>query len=685
MDALLPNGVFFQPKDSVRPLSKGEKEMKYEYMLSPLKVGSLTLRNRIIMGAMGSATANEDATVSECERAYYAERAKGGVGLIITEVTRVNDKHGVMMPKQTSAADDKYIPGLRALADEVHFYDGAIFLQLHHPGRQGFCDLNGNEPMRTPSGVTSYITNQPCREMTNEEVKELVSDYIDAAERAKKAGIDGVELHCAHGYLLNQFLSPYTNKRTDEYGGSTLNRARVVKEIIEGIRERVGGDYPVIMRISVEEYLEETVFDIKEPGLHMEESLEIIKYLIPFGLDAINVSAGVYESQNKAWEPTSYPQGWKIPLAETVKKAIGGAVPVFGVGTIRDPQYAEKILAEGRVDGVVVSRNMLADPDWVNKAAEGREKDIRRCISCLNCMETMQQSAFTGKSLQCAVNARTCMEWFYNDIRRNGAGRSVAVVGGGPSGCEAARILAERGFRVTLFEKGPRLGGQLNLADKPPHKEKIDWLIEWFEGQLEKLGVDVRLNTPANVEDIRAVSPLAVFVGTGSEAVVPRSIPGTDGENVCTSTDILSGRVKLSGKNVAVIGSGMTGLETSELLAAMGNKVTIIEMADSIGPDAGWQNKTDVTVKLDACGTVYMPGHKLIKINSDSVTVEPKGGEQFDVPADHVVLSLGVRAQQETANELEKSFRVIRIGDTFKPGRIANAVGTAFAEAYRFN
>ncbi|MBC3796349.1 NAD(P)/FAD-dependent oxidoreductase [Acetobacterium tundrae] len=656
--------------------------MAFENLLSPINIGTLKIRNRVVMGAMGSGTANENATVSECECAYYAERAKGGVGLIINEVTRVNNDTGVMMPRQTSAATDDCIPGLAKLAKAVHFYDGAIFIQLHHPGRQTSCEAIGGQPTISPSGIKSMLTQADCRAMSNAEIKSFVQDYINAAERCCKAGIDGVELHGAHGYMLNQFLSPMTNKRTDEYGGSTENRARVVKEIIEGIRVRVGRDYPVMLRISADEFLRKSMFPFQEDGLLLDEAVEICKYLVPFGLDAINVSAGIYETMNTAWEPISYPEGWKIYLAEAVKKAVD--VPVFGVGVIRNPDFAEKIIAAGKVDGVTIARGLLADPDWVKKTAEGRVEDIRRCISCLNCMDSMITNAMEGEPFACAINARAAREWFYNDPRQDGNNRLVVVVGGGPAGMEAARALAERQFKVVLFEKGNELGGQLCLANKPPHKDKINWLIEYYEIQLKKLGVDIRLNTPATIDVIKGLNPDAVFVGTGSASIVPQSIKGIDGKNVCTSTEILGGKVKLSGKKVAVIGSGMTGVETAELLETQNNEVYVVEMADRIGPDASWQSFSDVQARLIEFGTVFMPSHKLVEISKDAIKLEKEDGEQVELAVDCVVLSLGVKADQTLADELAENFdKVVKIGDTATVGRIANAVKTGFIAAYQ--
>lgn len=655
--------------------------MTFEHLLSPINIGTLKIRNRVVMGAMGSGTAHDNATVSECECAYYAERAKGGVGLIINEVTRVNNETGVMMPRQTSAATDDCIPGLAKLAKAVHFYNGAIFIQLHHPGRQTDNMAIGGRATISPSGIKSMLTQAECREMTNAEIKSFVQDYINAAERCYKAGIDGVELHGAHGYMLNQFISPLTNKRTDEYGGSTENRARVVKEIIEGIRERVGRDYPIMFRISADEFLRESMFPFEEDGLLLDEAVEICKYLVPFGLDAINVSAGIYETMNQAWEPISFAEGWKIYLAEAVKKSVD--VPVFGVGVIRNPDFAEKIIAEGRVDGVTIARGLLADPDWVNKAATGRVDDIRRCISCLNCMDSMIANGMKGEPFACAINPRAAREWFYNDARQDGNDRLVVVVGGGPAGMEAAKKLAERQFKVVLFEKNSELGGQLGLANKPPHKEKINWLIDYYKTQLAKLGVDVRLNTSVTHNAITALNPYAVFVGTGSESIVPKSIKGVKKANVCTSTDILTGKVKLSGKKVAVIGSGMTGVETAELLETQNNEVYVIEMADRVGPDASWQSFSDVQARLIKFGTVFMPSHKLVEIEDASIKLEKSDGELVDLPVDYVVLSLGVKADQTLADEIVSRFdKVVKIGDTAQIGRIANAVETGFVAAY---
>lgn len=652
----------------------------YEHLFSPLKIGSLTIRNRVIMSAMGCGTANSDNTVSERQIAYYTERARGGVGLIITGVTRVNDATGAMDANQISVSSDRTIPSIRRLAESVHAQGAAIFLQLHHPGNQTSPRALGGQPTVGPSGIECQLSHAPCRAMTEEEIHELVENFARGAERAQRAGVDGVEIHCAHGYLLNQFLSPYTNRRTDNYGGSMENRARIVKEIIEEIRNRVGKEFPVIMRISVDEFQETSVFPHDIPGLGMEEGTALCRYLVPFGLDAVSVSAGTYETMNTAWEPTSYEEGWKVYLAEAVKRVVN--VPVFCVGTIRNPAYAEKVLKENRADAVCIARGNLADPEWCSKAAAGKEQEIRRCISCLYCMQQLTTHGHEGKPFGCAINAQAAHEIDYPRLASNGEQRKIVVVGGGPAGMEAARVLSLRNFQVILMEKGPRLGGQLLLAAKPPQKEKLLWLVEYYETILAKQKVEIRLNTEADLQAVKKEKPYSVLVTTGAVPIVPRSIPGITRENAILYTDILNGTVKLQDKRVAVVGSGMSGLETAAYLAQTGNTLDIIEMADKIGPGIGFQLLTDAKSYLSDFPVSYYPGHRLIEICSDAVIAEQEGNK-VRLPADYVVLALGVRGDAALAEELKAEMsHVYVLGDAVKSGRISDAIHSAFDCGY---
>ncbi|WP_462410095.1 oxidoreductase [Neobacillus sp. Marseille-QA0830] len=646
---------------------------KYSNLFTSGKIGTLEIKNRVVMTAMGTGFANPDGTPSERIIKYYEERAKGGVGLIVTEVTRVNDDHGKASDAQLSVSRDENIESLSKFADRIHQYGTKLFVQLHHPGRQNASAAIGGQPVVGPSAIPCGLMQEETRALTTEEVESLVQDFVNGAKRAKAAGIDGVELHAAHGYLLNQFLSPYTNKRTDKYGGSFENRLRFIAEIITGIRQECG-DYPLMVRLTVDEFL--NTIGSPEQGIVLEEGVKIVQALEKLGIDAIDVSSGIYETMNTIVEPTSYPQGWRTHLSQAVKAAVN--IPVLAANVIRKPEFAEELLSSHTIDFVGIGRGLLADPEWVNKAAEGRECDIRNCISCLHCFE----SIFAG-GLECAVNPRMGRELQFDDLQLVGQGQTVAIIGAGPAGMESARVLAMRGFKPIIFEKEATVGGQLLLANKPPQKEKIDWLIEYLDNQLKQLGVEVRLNTMATVEEVRKLAPSAVFVATGADAFIP-GIDGAKRENVYTTTDILNGDVNISGKNIAVIGSGMTGLETAELLAEQGNTVNVYEMADKIGPGAYFQNLIDVTTKLVKLGVGLNPGHKLHKIIDNGLILERLDtNEMVETSVDAVVLSLGVRPNHKIADEMKANFANVKLmGDVNTPRKIAQAMREGFAEAY---
>ncbi|ADL08293.1 FAD-dependent oxidoreductase [Thermosediminibacter oceani] len=651
----------------------------FDSLFSKGKIGTMETKNRIVFTAMGNALANNDGTVSERDIHFYGARAKGGVGLIITECTVV-DERGKGNTRQICVYDDRFIPGLKALADEVHKYDGKIVVQIYHPGRQGISAINGNMPMMAPSDVECKVVRQPVQAMTIEQIEEMVNKFVDAAVRIKKAGFDGVEVHAAHGYLINQFLSPYTNKRTDKYGGSLENRMRFLEEIVTGIREKCGKDFPLLVRLTVDEFLGRV--GLPEEGLHLEESVKIAKRLEELGVDALDISCGIYETMNVSWEPSSFEQGWKIHLAETVKKAVN--IPVIGVSVFRDPEYADRMIKEGKIDFAGSARQHFADPEWSNKARDGRIDEIRKCISCLYCMETLINADLTGIPSQCSINIQSGREWELNEFKEDGEGKVVAIIGAGPAGLEAARILAKRKYKPVIFEKTDKLGGQLQLANKPPKKEKINWLIDYLKTQVEKAKVEIRYNAIPTVESLKELNPYAVFIAQGSNPIIPKSIPGIERKNVLTAEDILSGKVKLSNKKVAVVGSGMTGLETAHYLAAGGNDVSVFEMADEIGPGLYFQNLIEVLGHLESFKVKLYPKHKLVKIDEDKVVFEnTKTGENEDYEFDYIVLSLGRIPNTGLVDEIKEAFdRVFVLGDAEKVGKIRNAMESGFTAAY---
>ncbi|MBU3178204.1 NAD(P)/FAD-dependent oxidoreductase [Clostridium estertheticum] len=652
----------------------------FNNLFSKGKIGSMDTKNRIVMTSMGNHLGNTDGTMSKADIAFYGARAKGGVGVIFTEVSMVEESRGRGNLCQISVADDKYIPGLKELADEIHKYNSKIVIQIYHPGRQGISVVNGNLPMLAPSAIECQCVHQPTVAMTTEEVSDMVEKFILAAVRVKKSGIDGVEVHGAHGYLVNQFLSPHTNHRTDKYGGSFENRLRFLEEIVIGIKERCGKDFPLVVRLSVDEFYE--TIGLPEEGLHLKDGVKIAERMEQLGVDAIDVSSGTYETMNTAWEPSSFDQGWKINLAETIKKSV--KIPVIGVSVIREPEYADQIIADGKVDFVGSARQHFGDPEWSNKAKEGRTNEIRKCISCLHCMEVLMSSDITKSPCQCAINIQSGRELDYSNFVEDGDGRTVAIIGAGPAGLEAARVLAMRKFKPVIFEKSDKIGGQLEFANKPPKKEKINWLIDYLRVQSEKLGVEIRLETTPTIEDLKELNPYAVFVAQGSNPIMPKSISGIDGKEVLSITDILSGKIKLKGKKIGVVGSGMTGLETAELLAETGNEVSLFEMADNIGPGLFFQNLIDIMGRTSKDGVHLYPKHKLIKIENGKLTFElMENNEIKDYSFDNVIISLGTRSNNKLIEEININFDIVKIlGDASKPGRIRNAMETGFVNAY---
>jgi 2,4-dienoyl-CoA reductase-like NADH-dependent reductase (Old Yellow Enzyme family)/thioredoxin reductase len=637
--------------------------MKYPNLFSEGKIGKVTLKNRVVMTALGNDLCSACGEITDHQIAFYEERARGGVGLIITELSLV--KHPVGTPGFNCPRVDgrQFIPMWYRLANTIHKYDTKIFVQLAHSGRQSTSLMSQGAQIVAPSPIVSSATGETPRELAVSEIEDIETCFVTAAVNCKMAGVDGVELHGGHGYLINQFLSPQANKRMDEYGGTFENRVRFVRKIIEGIKGACGADFPIIMKLSIDEFL--------DGGITADEGVTIAKYLEGVGVDAINVTCGTWESFYTVIEPTSYDQGWRVYLAEAVKKEVD--IPVIAVGVIREPEFAENVLAQNRADFIAIARGLLADPEWCNKARTG--KMIRKCISCLFCVD----GAFRAVHIGCAVNARTGRELEFSHVNKNGAQRKVVVVGGGPAGMEAARILAMRDFKVVLFEKEGQLGGQLNFGNKPRGKEKLNWLVEYLSNELRDLKVDVRLNAEATIEAIQAEEPHAIFLCTGGVPIIP-NIPGADQGHVCVAEQALVEYTSFKGNKIAVIGAGMTGCETAELLASHGNEVFLIEMLPDVAPDAGWVNKMDMMRLLSEADVHIYTNYKLKEITATGVVLENlKEGNQLTMPADKVVLSLGVKSHNPLYHKLRDAFDNISVlGDARTPRRIVDAIREGF-------
>ncbi|HPC86227.1 MAG TPA: NAD(P)/FAD-dependent oxidoreductase [Smithellaceae bacterium] len=687
--------------------------MRYQLLFSEGRIGRVMLRNRVVLPPLEVGMANFDGTPSEQLVAYYEERAKNGLGLLITGITRVNEYHGAGLPRQLAMTSDRHIQPFSRMVERIHRHGTKIFCQLHHPGRQSNSLMVGSWPLMerigrlwpgywkyffklvpaaekfaqtglvpavvAPSAVACEYSRQKTRALSKREIRGLIQDFIRAARRVQRAGGDGVELHAAHGYLIQQFLSPHTNRRTDEYGGSLDNRMRFILEVVSGIRGLCGTDFPVVVRLTVDEFYR----FIGKPGqgIELDQGVEMAKRLEQAGVDAIDVSSASYETMNYWLEPPSFEPGWRKDLARAVKEQV--KIPVLAANVIRSPEQAEAQLREGCQDFVCLGRPLLADPAWTRKAAEGRAQDIRRCISCLWCFESFLTNAAKGETLECAVNPRLGRERETAEPQKNGAGRVVVVIGAGPAGLSAAGILGLRGFRPVVLEKNAAVGGQLQLANKPPKKEKINWCVADLERAALQHGAEIRCHVEAAPASVKALDPYAVIVATGAKAVIP-PVKGVELPHVCTVTEILNGSVRLQNRRVAVIGSGMTGLETAEKLAEDGNRILVVEMMDRIAAGVHAQHVDDILPRLKAYSTDFITSHKLTGISADGITLENiADGRRREEKADAVVLSVGVRSDRALADQLRPHFsRLFMIGDARRVGRIPQAVRDGFDTAW---
>lgn len=683
--------------------------MSYDMLFSPMKIGNVEIKNRIVMAPMCMGFGQYNGCATETMMDYYEERAKGGVGLIFTEITRINDITGASSFGQLGMSHDYQIPALREMADRIHKHNCKIMVELHHPGRQNLGLMIGTVPICNigsklmgnlytkiltqaviPQGkklqdkhiVPRTVAPSKCerskmsdsvnRELSVNEIKRIICQFIEGAVRVKKAGCDGVELHAAHGYLIQQFLSPNTNKRTDQYGGSLENRMRFLLEIIDGIRSNCGKDFPIVVRLTVDEMYSEIGQNGK--GYNLEEGIKMAKILNDKGIDAIDVSSAAYDTFNYWLEPTTFTPGWRKYLASEVKKVVD--IPVIAANLIRSPKQAEMQLEEGTQDFISLGRPLIADPHWPNKVKSGNENLIKRCVCCLYCFESMMKGAYKYTHGNCSVNPFVGRENV--SLKQNGNGRKVLIIGAGCAGLTAAELLSKRGFDVTVLEKESKQGGQLNLASKPPHKEKINWVCEDLLSNAINSGAKVLFDIKADKNIIASYSPEIVITATGGNAIHPKSF---NGDNVVTVTQVLNGDIDISNKKVAVIGSGMTGLETSELLVSKGNKVTVVEMADKIAPGAWFQQLDDALPVLEKAGTEFLTSHKLLSVSSSGIELENlKENKAVAIKVDLVVLSLGVRSDNSLYNDIKNSdsYKVYNIGDSKKIGRIANATESAY-------
>ncbi len=648
-------------------------QSQFKKLFEPAHLGRLELRNRLVMPPMVDNLATPAGHVSQKMLDYFEARAKGGVALVIVESTCVDAPVGKNVPHMLRMDDDDCIPGLAQLAKVIKKHGAKAAIQPTHAGITARVALTGCQPVG-PSAVARPGYDEP-RELTVEDIHQVVNKFTEAAARAQKAGFDGVELHGAHPYLGAQFLSPAWNRRSDEYGGTLGNRARFLLEVMDRVRKAVGTDYTVWWRLNGQEYgLEE--FGI-ENCITLEEAQQVAQWLEQAGADAMSVTCwgmGVYTNWHRA--TMAEPRGNLIPLAEGIKKVIN--IPVLAAGGL-DPELGEKVLEEGKADFICMGRGLLADPELPNKAASGNVEEINRCIRCNYCADIcMSKKGGTGQ-IGCTVNAVLGHEGEYTltPAKRK---KRVMVVGGGPAGMEAARVAALRGHHVTLCEKSDALGGQVKLAKVPPHKEEIGLFLSYLERQVKKASVKVELGQKVDAGAVMEHKPDAIVIAVGAKPNIP-DIPGINRGNVVLADDVLSGKVS-TGDKVVIIGGEPVGCETAEYLAEKGKKVlAVITLEPAMATKEGRSMREPLLDRLDHFRIEMNTGVvRCDEINDKGLTITTASGDKRLLEADTFVLAAGYKPNTDLEKELRGKARELHLaGDCIEPRRIMDAV----AEGYR--
>jgi len=660
--------------------------MAYEHLFQPIKIGKVTVSNRIVHVPTDISSADSDGAINERVIAYHEEIAKGGTGLIIVGASTPDRESGRPTVTCVSVDADYFIPGLHRLASAMQRHGAKCAVQIQHPGRQAAYPRKGliscSDMVADIPGSAGHevvyaqaeAKGKDIRGMTVEEVYDLIEKFSEAAWRVQQAGFDAVELHGAHGYMIAQFMSPYTNKRNDRFGGTLKNRMRFVLDIIKRIQYKCGPDFPIIVRYSGEEYV--------PGGRTLDESVEIAKMLEEAGVAALDISAGIFDAPGPTMDPMYYQEGWNTYTAEAIKKAV--KIPVITSHTLRTPAYCDKIIAEGKADMVGLSRQMLADPYWANKAKAGKDKEIRKCISCL--VGCWKESLMIKREMRCAVNPAIGDTRFL-DIKPARTSMKVAVVGGGIAGMEAARIATLRGHKVTIYEKDDELGGVARTCCMVPPKSKMKWYLDWLREQIKALNVEVKLNTEATLDEVKKYD--VVLCGTGAKTVVP-DIRGI--EKAIKFEDVLvcvkknceyypKERTKKPvelGQKVLIWGDHYAATDTAEAIALRGKEIIIVTENKELGENLETIHR-DVMMKRFAGGNgealegnpIKIPVKILtnttvieIKDNGEVVLLNGKTMEKQTIAVDNVIL-----AKTEPNDELFRKFRdaglkVANIGDS---------------------
>lgn len=636
--------------------------MKYKKMFEPVHLGKLSLRNRIVMGPMGTGYADENHAPTRRLARYYEERAKGGVGLIICEHT-ISQPVGYWGPHAGEIFSDASVAGWKMVVDSIHRHGAKAAIEIGHMGRStNIGNTNGRTPI-APSAVPCHIEQSAVHEVTTEEIEQFKKDYLYCIKNARKAGFDAVELHFTNGYFLAQWLSGRTNKRTDEYGGNIDHRLKLPLEIIRLIKKEIGPDFPLIARLAAEE---------PNGGRDVEETKLIAKAFEDAGVDMLDINSGSFSDFDYEFPPYFKPQGFNLGKVEEVKKSV--SIPVIAGGRIVEPRMAEQILTEKRADLVEINRCHITDPNWVKKAASDETDGIIRCIGCTRCIDEILPN-----ELVCSVNPFVGKEDEFQ-ITPAASRRKVLVIGGGPAGLQAAVVAAKRNHDVTLIEKDRQLGGLVKAGSVPPMKWETAGLISSLAYQAKEAGVHIIMNKMADIDFIKSFKADEVILATGSNPAIPH-IPGIDRQNAISGVDILSGK-SWPGNRVAIIGGGMVGCEVADFLAEYGKSVTIYEMRDQIATDMWTAVKMNIIKRLEKADVEVLTSVKILKISDGKIFFNKGDATHESEPYDTVVTASGMKSNNSLGDLLlsEKiGFKVI--GDAENPSRLHEVLTSAVETA----
>lgn len=627
----------------------------FRSLFEPYRLGTMELKNRIVMPPMATHFAGEDGSVNDRHIAYYLRRVRGGVGYITFEHTGIL-RQGRAFPNMALIDKDQHIPSFRKLVEAVHREGGKIVIQINHAGRQTSSSFTGS-PIVAPSPIPCPVRKEMPRELSIEEIQTIVEAFGSAARRVKETGADGVEIHMAHGYLINQFLSPFSNRRTDEYGGSLEGRMRMAVEVLRAVRNQVGPEFTVLCRLSADEYV--------EGGLTLEETKEIAKVLERNGADGLHISACIAASGYLNHPPYYAEEGVFVHLAQGIKSVV--SIPVITVGRIRTPALANKIIEEKKADLVSMGRALIADPDLPIKAYQGKTDEIIPCISCNRCIKSIRIGA-----LQCAVNPETGREQTLT-LHKTDQPKKVWIIGGGPGGMKAAQISALRGHQVTLFEKEKELGGRFLLAAIPPKKEVLKEFVTYLINQLKKLPITIHLNKNFDPNVFKKEKPDVLILATGAKPFFP-PIDGIKEVHSLSVEEVLSHPEKV-GQKVLIVGGGGIGSEVADFLSEIGKEVTLVEMREGIALDLVSHLQYFLNQRLREKGVHILISTKAIRFEKDGLWVEDPQGKRKLEGFDSIVIALGSIPNNELFEELKGEVsEVYIVGDANKPREVMEAL-----------